>query len=131
MSSPASGDSPRRRILVADNEVALRTLIARGFRERGYEVVEVADGRSALEAARSTAIPFDLVVTNGCMPHLDGPQLAARLRELDPTLPIIHVSASHATRHEALPSESPTIFKPFSMRDLLDEAEQLMQERGT
>jgi CheY-like chemotaxis protein len=130
MSSPASGDPARRRILVADDEVALRTLIARGFRERGYEVVEVADGRSALETARSATIRFDLVVTNGYMPHLDGPQLAARLRELDPTLPIIHVSGSHGSRREALPSEIPTIFKPFSMWDLLAEAEQLIQARG-
>jgi CheY-like chemotaxis protein len=126
---PVSGDSAGRRVLVVDDEVVLRTLIARGFRVRGYEVVEVADGLSALDAARSSSVPFDLVVTNSRMPHLDGPEPAARLRMLDPTLPIINVSASHGTRGEALPSDIPTIFKPFSMWDLLDEAEQLMQER--
>jgi DNA-binding response OmpR family regulator len=63
------------------------------------------------------------------MPHLDGPHLATRLRELDPTLPIIHVSGSRGTRHETLPSGVPTIFKPFSIWDLLDEGETMIRER--
>jgi CheY-like chemotaxis protein len=129
MSSLTSGVSDRRRILVVDDEVALRSLIARGFRERGYEVVEMADGLSALDAARSTSVAFDLVVTNNRMPHLDGPNLAACLRQLDPSLPIIHISGSHGTRHGTVPSDVPTLFKPFSIWDLLDEAEKLMQGR--
>jgi DNA-binding response OmpR family regulator len=130
MSTPMSGASDRRRILVVDDEVMLRSLIARAFRERGYEAMEVADGLSALDAARSASIPFDLVVTNNRMPHLDGPNLAISLRELDPTLPIIHISGSHGTRHETLPPGVPTVFKPFSIWDLVDEAEQMIQERG-
>jgi CheY-like chemotaxis protein len=130
MSTPTPGLSVRRRILVVDDEVALRSLVSRGFRERGYEVVEVADGLSALDAARSTSIPFSLVVTNHRMPHLDGPTLAACLRELDPTLPIIHISGSHGTRNATLPPDVPTLFKPFSIWDLLDEAEKLMEQRG-
>jgi two-component system, cell cycle sensor histidine kinase and response regulator CckA len=129
MNTPTSGDSARRRVLVVDDEAVLRLLIARGFRGRGYEVVEVADGLSALDAARSASIPFSLVVTNNRMPHLDGPDLAKCLRELDPTLPIIHVSGSHGTRREALPPGIPTIFKPFSIWDLLDEAEEMIRER--
>jgi DNA-binding response OmpR family regulator len=131
MSSPTPGTSDRRRILVVDDEAALRSLIARGFRERGYEVIEMADGLSALDAARSTSIAFDLVVTNNRMPHLDGPSLAACLRELDSKLPIIHISGSHGSRYDTLPPEVPTLFKPFKIWDLLDEAEKLMQERGS
>jgi CheY-like chemotaxis protein len=130
MSSPAPGTF-RRRIMVVDDEAALRSLIARGFRERGYEVVEVADGLSALDLARSTSAAFDLVVTNNRMPHLDGPHLAECLRELDPTLPIIHVSGSHGASQKDLPPDVPTVFKPFSIWDLLDEAERLMEERNS
>jgi CheY-like chemotaxis protein len=131
MSSPRSSGSDRRRILVVDDEVALRSLVARGFRERGYDVVAVADGLSALDVARSNSIAFDLVVTNSRMPHLDGPHLAVCLRELDPKLPIIHISGSHGARYETLPPDVPTLFKPFRIWDLLDEAEKLMQERGS
>jgi CheY-like chemotaxis protein len=131
MSTPTSGDPARRRILVVDDEAALRSLIARGFRQRGYDVVEVADGLSALDAARSASIAFDLVVTNNRMPHLDGPNLAVCLRQLDPTLPIVHVSGSHGERSKNMPPDVPTLFKPFSIWDLLDEAEKLMEQRGS
>jgi CheY-like chemotaxis protein len=129
MGSPMPATSARRRILVVDDEVVLRALVARGFRERGYEVVEVADGLSALDAARSTSVSFDLVVTNDRMPHLDGPSPTMRLRELDPTVPIIHVSGNHGTQHPAMPPDVPTLFKSFSIWDLLDAAEGRMRER--
>jgi CheY-like chemotaxis protein len=129
MSTPTSGDPARRRILVVDDEAVLRLLIARGFRDRGYDVVEVADGLSALDAARSASVPFSLVITNNRMPHLDGPNLAACLRELDPTMPIIHISGSHGTRHQTMPLGVPTMFKPFSIWDLLDEGEEMIRER--
>jgi two-component system, cell cycle sensor histidine kinase and response regulator CckA len=104
--------------------------VARAFRSRGYEAVEAADGRAALDIAKSASQPFDLVVTNSRMPHLDGPQLAERLRELDPELPIIHLSGSHGARHGAeMPTDVPTFFKPFNLDDLLEEAEELMQQR--
>jgi two-component system cell cycle sensor histidine kinase/response regulator CckA len=118
-----------RRILVVDDEAALRELISRGFRQRGYEVVEAGDGLAGLDVARSATVPFDLVVTNSRMPHLDGAHLAECLRELDPTLPILHISGSHPSRHHELPDDIPTIFKPFNIWDLLNHAEELMSRR--
>jgi two-component system cell cycle sensor histidine kinase/response regulator CckA len=117
-----------RRILVVDDEADLRGLVARAFRDRGYEVVEAADGLSGLDVARSTSVPFDLVVTNSRMPHLSGPQLVECLRQLSPDLPIIHLSGSHASRYEhpVMPENVPTIFKPFSLMALVKEAEHLM-----
>jgi DNA-binding NtrC family response regulator len=130
MSSPTVGGSDRRRILVVDDEVAVRALVARAFRERGYHVVEMPDGLAGLDAVHSSSLPFDLVITNSRMPHLSGPQLANCLRQEDPTLPIIHISGSHGDPVGALPPDIPTLFKPFSLRDLVDEAEKLMHERG-
>ena len=62
-----------RSILVVDDEAMLRSLVARAFRERGYEVVEAGDGVAALEAIQSAFRPFDLVITDSRMPGLDGP----------------------------------------------------------
>jgi two-component system, cell cycle sensor histidine kinase and response regulator CckA len=130
MSSPTSGPSDRRRILVVDDEVALRALIARAFRERGYDVMEMNDGIGGLDAVRSASLPFDLVITNSRMPHLSGPQLAECLRQENPDLPIIHISGSHSNEKvRELPSGIPTLFKPFNIWDLVEEAEKLMQER--
>jgi DNA-binding response OmpR family regulator len=119
-----------RYILVVDDEPALRQLVARGFRERGYDVAESADGMAALELASTTDRPFDLVVTNSRMPHLDGPHLAQRLRQLDAKLPIIHLSGSHGKSDpDAMPADVPTFFKPFNLWDLLAEADELMNQR--
>jgi DNA-binding NtrC family response regulator len=60
MSTPTSGVSARRRILVVDDEVALRSLIARGFRDRGYEVVEV-DEAEKLMGRKFVTLPYVLV----------------------------------------------------------------------
>jgi CheY-like chemotaxis protein len=129
MSSPTSGDSHRRRVLVVDDEVALRSLVARAFRSRGYDAVEMPDGLSGLNSVRSASPPFDLVITNSRMPGLSGPQLADILRQENPALPIIHISGSHGHPATALPSDVPTLFKPFNIWDLVDEGEQMMQER--
>jgi DNA-binding response OmpR family regulator len=131
MSFPKAGVSDRRRVLVVDDEVTLRSIIARAFRERGYEVVEMADGLAGLDAVHSSSLPYDLVVTNSRMPHLSGPQLADCLRRDDPTLPIIHISGSHGHPASALPSDVPTLFKPFNIWELVAEAEKLMDERGS
>ena len=127
MGSPAPGTVPRR-ILVVDDEPALRYMVARAFRERGYDVVEAGDGLAGLDLVRSASLPFHLVITNSRMPHIDGPELAERLRELDPKLPIIHLSGSHSA-HNSMPPDVPTLFKPFNMSDLVIEAEELMEER--
>jgi DNA-binding response OmpR family regulator len=128
MGSPAPG-AFHRRILVVDDEPALRNLVARAFRERGYDVAEAADGLAGLEVVRSVSEPFHLVITNSQMPHIDGPRLAERLRELDPKLPIIHLSGSHGSSIRNMPPNVPTLLKPFSMWDLVTEAEELMRER--
>ena len=122
-----------RRILVVDDQPEIRALVSRGFRQRGYEVVEAGDGMAALDVARSASQPFDLVVTNSRMPHLDGPRLVECLRQLDPDLPIMHMSGSHGLGRttQDLPADVPTIFKPFSVWGLLDEAEQLLRQRDS
>jgi two-component system, cell cycle sensor histidine kinase and response regulator CckA len=120
-----------RCILVVDDEAMLRSLVARAFRERGYQVVEAADGAEALNVNRTASPPFDLVVTDSRMPQLDGPHLVQRLRESDPTLPIIHLSGSPGSeqRGSGMPADVPTLLKPFNLVYLVATAERLMHER--
>ena len=120
-----------RRILVVDDEAMLRSLVARAFRERGYQVVEAADGAEALDASRTASRPFDLVVTDSRMPEVDGPHLVQRLRESNPTLPIIHLSGRSGSENKGsrMPGNVPTLLKPFNLGDLVATAERLMNER--
>src|SRR5688572_22765683 len=81
-----------QRILVVDDEPMVRALIARALTDEGYEVVAVADGHAALDAARAAEVEFDLIVTNNYMPGLSGPELIARVRQDFPNLPILHIN---------------------------------------
>jgi DNA-binding response OmpR family regulator len=118
------------RILVVDDEAMLRSLVARAFRERGHEVVEASDGITALEATAVATRPFDLVITDSRMPHLNGPGLVERLRQVAPNLQIIHLSGSQGSPGDShgMPSDIPTFLKPFNLGDLVAAAEQLMGE---
>jgi two-component system, cell cycle response regulator CpdR len=107
------------RILVVDDEPMVRALIARALTDEGYEVVAVANGRAALDAARGAETAFDLVITNNYMPGLTGAELIARVREDFPALPILHVDdVTRRGRIPSLPSNVPTIYKPFSIAAL-------------
>ena len=82
-----------KRILVVVDEPMVCALTARGLRQRGYEVIEASDGMIGYELA--CAQSFDLVVTDSRMPNLNGTELVAWLRLLNPNLPIIHISGSY------------------------------------
>ena len=109
------------RILVVDDEPMVRALIARVLTDEGYEVVAVANGRAALDAARGAKAGFDLIITNNYMPGLSGAELVARVRKDFPDLPILHVDdITRRGRIPALPSDIPSIYKPFSVAALKD-----------
>jgi two-component system cell cycle sensor histidine kinase/response regulator CckA len=116
------------RILVVDDEPMVRALIGRVLTDEGYEVVAVANGRAALEEARRTRAEFDLIITNNYMPGLNGAELVARVRKDFPNLPILHVDdVTRRERIPPLPSDVPTIYKPFSIAALKDAVAVLLQ----
>ena len=75
----------RARILVVDDDEAVRSVLVRALVEDGYEVVEVNDRREAVAATNLES--FDLVITNVSMPGLTGEQMAAELRRRFPGCP--------------------------------------------
>ena len=116
------------RILVVDDEPAVRELIVRALQEAGYEVVAVKDGEAGLEAAKSAGVPYDLVLTNSYMPTMTGEQLIGHLRELFPHLPILHLDdLSHPRGPNA--EMVPTLYKPFSITALLETVALAIAER--
>jgi signal transduction histidine kinase len=112
---------PKARVLLADDNADMRRYIARLLSDI-YDVVAVADGQAALEAA--LAAPPDLVLSDVMMPRLDGFGLVRALRtdERTRTLPIILLSA-RAGEEAAVESlgtgADDYLVKPFSARELL------------
>jgi CheY-like chemotaxis protein len=116
-----------RRILVVDDEPMVRALITRALTDEGYEVVAVANGRAALDAARGAEVEFDLIVTNNYMPGLNGAELVARVRQDFPTLPILHIDDISRRKPTAdLPDDIPTVYKPFSVASLREAVHRLL-----
>jgi CheY-like chemotaxis protein len=118
------------RILVVDDEPMVRALIARALGDEGYEVVAVANGLAALDAARGAEAEFHLIITNNYMPGLSGAELIARVRQDFPDLPVLHVDdVTRRGRIPPLPSDIPTIYKPFSIGALRAAVKELLDRR--
>jgi two-component system, cell cycle sensor histidine kinase and response regulator CckA len=116
------------RVLVVDDEPAIRDLLVRALGMAGYDVVAVADGEAGLIAARNAELPYDLVVTNSYMPSLSGEELIGHLRNLYPGLPILHLQhVAHPIGPNA--SSVPTLYKPFSIDALLEAVARCLEER--
>ncbi|WP_437808512.1 sigma-54-dependent transcriptional regulator [Sorangium sp. So ce1078] len=79
------------RVLVVDDEASARSGLEKLLRQEGYAVDAAADGVEALEVAAER--PPDVVVTDLKMPKMDGVTLLGKLREQDPALPVIVVTA--------------------------------------
>ena len=115
------------RILVVDDEPMVRALIARVLTDAGYEVVAVASGQAALDAARGAELGFNLIVTNNYMPGLNGAELIERVRQDFPSLPILHIDDVSRKRIDSgLPDDVPTIYKPFSSAALREAVQHLL-----
>ena len=86
----AKGSHVAYRVLVADDEKDIRSVLALYLEDAGYEVVEAADGAQALQALEAGGI--DLCLLDIMMPKLDGYQVLKQVREVD-DVPVIVVSA--------------------------------------
>ena len=83
--------TPRGRILIVDDEVNARTALAEILRDEGYAVDTAGDGFKALPKLDDFAP--DAVVTDLRMPGMDGLELMQRVRDRDPDIPVVVVTA--------------------------------------
>jgi two-component system cell cycle sensor histidine kinase/response regulator CckA len=89
---PSTSGGGSESILLAEDEPAVRAIVARSLREYGYTVVEARDGLHAIELAEAAAAPPDLVIADIVMPGMGGKRLAAELHERWPGIPILFTS---------------------------------------
>src|SRR6185369_11207281 len=92
--SAPSGPSLRGEstVLVVDDDDAIREYMRRVLVQLGYDVLIAANGDEALALASSDARPIDLLISDGVMPGLHGPELAAQLRRDRPDVAVLFVS---------------------------------------
>jgi len=97
---PAEAKSNRKRVLVADDDIQVRTGLASVLAAEGYDVDEAEDGRQAVVYA--TAHPPDLVLLDLNMPNLDGWKAFTALDRTCPLLPVIVITARPNQYEEAV-----------------------------
>jgi DNA-binding response OmpR family regulator len=107
-------------ILVVDDERRLANLIRRALEEEGHVVDVAHDGAEGLDVA--TATDYDLLVLDLMLPHLDGIEIAKRLRASNNDVRILMLTARDAVEDRVLGLESGAddyLMKPFSFSELL------------
>ena len=81
------------RILIVEDEVSFRSVVAAALTKEGHTVEEAGDGRSAVRWMSTHA--FDLVITDVLMPDADGIEMIMRLRDAKNQTPIIAMTGGH------------------------------------
>ncbi|MEL6366229.1 MAG: ATP-binding protein, partial [Pseudomonadota bacterium] len=109
------------RILVVEDEEAVRSFVVRALTMCGYKVEECEDGADALDLVRKRPKSFDLVITDVMMPDLDGPGFIVQAGEALGDAKVIFMSGyAEAEAGEALAAvpEARFLKKPFTLKSV-------------
>jgi len=119
---PGRGARPTGgRVLVVDDESAVRILVQSVLRTMGYEVTTASGGREALRAVYAESATPDLLVADIDMPGMTGIELAARLTVERPTVRVILMTgdaASAARARDRARFVVAVLLKPFTTSEL-------------
>lgn len=108
------------RILLVEDEDAVRTFSTRALMNKGYEVLGAEHGQAALNLmAEQEDKHIDLMITDVMMPDMDGPTLAQRMRQDSPKLKIIFISGYTEDKLKDHMGEGISFLpKPFTLKQL-------------
>ena len=118
------------RILLAEDEEAMRTYLHRALENAGYEVVAVDRGTAALTLLASEK--FDLLLSDIVMPEMDGIELAKHCAEVSPQTKVVFITgfAAVALKASREAPQAKVLSKPFHLRDLVLEVERIFGQQA-
>ncbi|MBQ7962641.1 MAG: response regulator transcription factor [Clostridia bacterium] len=111
-----------KRILIAEDETAIREFIVINLRRSGYDVVEAANGRIAIEKYNECDGDFDVALLDIMMPEVDGLEVCKYLRQKSSTIGIIMLTAKSQEMDKVtglLVGADDYVIKPFSPSELM------------
>jgi two-component system cell cycle response regulator CpdR len=113
------------RILLAEDDEAMRTYLARALHNAGYEVSPVDRGTAALALLETEH--FDLLLSDIVMPEMDGIELAQRCNEVSPRTKVMFITgfAAVTLRASREAPQARVLSKPFHLRDLVMEVQRV------
>ncbi|MCB1651056.1 MAG: PAS domain S-box protein [Alphaproteobacteria bacterium] len=116
------------RILLVEDEDAVRTFSQRALSNKGYEVLAAESGEAALALMETLGQKqLDLLVTDVVMPNMDGPTLAGHIREVSPSLKIIFMSGYTEDKLKDHMGENIWFLpKPFTLKQLAEKVKEVL-----
>ena len=108
------------KILLVEDEETLAIGLEYNLKEEGYWVTRVSDGKKALDAYQSQ--DFDLILLDIMLPYLDGFEVARKIREKSPQMPILMLTARTDAKDRVKGLEigaDDYLTKPFHLKELL------------
>jgi CheY-like chemotaxis protein len=109
----------KERILLIDDEPAIRYLLANCLSHDGYQLLLAANGQEALDVYSGAGQAIDLVVADINLPDMRGCDVAAQLRKQRPDLGLVFISGAVDPDDATVRAfDAPLLTKPFSMGDL-------------
>ncbi|BFU47942.1 PAS domain-containing sensor histidine kinase [Krasilnikovia sp. MM14-A1004] len=124
---PASHGNGER-VLVVDDDEAVRELMVRILDRNGYKPVPAADPEAALQLADES---FDLLLTDVLMPQMSGPELAQRVKARQPDIPVLFVSGyTDGNAGAGRTTGGILLHKPFTSESLLGSVQDALTGTG-
>ena len=120
------------RVLVVDDEPAVRRALERALRLENHEVTLAADGEQALDALANA--PVDAVILDVLMPRLDGLEVCRRMRTAGDRTPVLMLTARDAIDDRVVGLDvgaDDYLVKPFALRELMARVRALLRRRGS
>jgi two-component system, cell cycle sensor histidine kinase and response regulator CckA len=128
---PVRPDRPEREvtILLAEDEIAVRTITTRMLKRLGHRVIEAANGEEALRLAEEHSGEFDLLMTDVVMPLMGGGELAQQVRARWPHVHVLFASGytdETVVRRGALGEGAILLQKPFDFVELAEKVTEVL-----
>ena len=119
------------RVLVVDDEPAVQSALSRALTLERYEVAQAVDGREALE--RLGTAPYEVVILDVSMPHIDGLEVCRRMRDGGDRTPVLMLTAREGVDDRVAGLDAGAddyLVKPFALRELLARVRALLRRAG-
>ena len=118
-----------RRVLVVDDQDNVRQVIVDQLAVIGIDTRTARNGREALQICEATC-DFDLVLADVVMPEIGGVELARRLKDLCPDLPVVLMTGHESQVDGVIDAGAVTLIKPFSLLSLEQIIEEALTDRS-
>ncbi len=113
-------------VLCVDDDAGIRDLYGALLGQNGYEVIAASSGRHALRVFQDKEAEIDAVILDYEMPGMNGLELAARIKERNPSLPVMMISGSHHELEAMAPNVDTALGKGVPLQNILERLEVLL-----